>query len=353
MNEPAMNVKKIAVLYNLVEEIKKRTEEEKLADDDNINSAKDVFNALASLGYEPTLFEVNCKTLHLLNNLKTDLIFNLLEGFADMPNSFPSITAYVEALGVPMTGTTSFSAFLTIDKARTKDYLVKNKVPTPNYQLFISPEESLKYSLRYPLITKPNCQDASLGITQDSVVKNFNELKERIAYIKETYGDATLAEEYIDGRELECFAINTGDDIVMLPILEGIFIPDPERKWDICDFEHKWGKKGYCDEEVPARLPEGIADEIYKITKDVRDIFDIKGYFRIDFRLSKDNTPYIVEVNTNPGFDHGVLKSKLKAHGMTYKQLVQMVMDAALYEFENKSSKEKSVLKGTEMNADL
>ncbi|OGC50058.1 hypothetical protein A2716_01125 [candidate division WWE3 bacterium RIFCSPHIGHO2_01_FULL_40_23] len=344
-----MNIKKVAVLYNIVSEIKRGNEIEKLADDDNLNSARDVSRSLNELGYDVTLYEVSCKTLQLLDNIKTDLIFNLLEGFENIPSTYAQITSYIEAINVPITGSTSFSGYLTVDKARTKDYLLKNKIPTPNYQLFISEDDQLKYNLRYPLITKPNTGDASVGITQDSVVKNFNELRERILIIKNEYKDATLAEEYIYGRELEAFAVNTGEETLILPILEGLFIPDESRKWDICDFDHKWGPKSYCEEECPANVSQEVTENINQIVRDTQRIFDIKGYFRLDLRLSQENIPYVVEVNTNPGFDESVLESKLKAYGITYNDLVQMVMDSAAYEFENKYSSQKSFSKSSDL----
>ncbi len=344
-----MNIKRVTVLYNLISETKRGNENEKLADDENILIAKDVSQALENLGYDVTLFELNRKSLGLLSNIKTDLIFNLLEGFDDIPNTFPQITMYLEALGIPITGATSLAGQLTIDKARTKDYLVKNRIPTPNYQLFINDSESLKYNLRYPLITKPNSLDSSLGITQDSVVKNFTELRDRILFIKDTYKDATLAEEYIDGRELEVLAIKVAEKFITFPILEGIFIPNSSRKWDICDFNHKWLGGGYCDEKCPADLSFEVVEKINNIAKETRELFDIHGYFRIDIRLSKDDIPYVVEVNTNPGADKASLISKLTAGGVTYEDFVQMVVDASEYDYENKIQLQRPFLKDSNL----
>ncbi len=224
---------------------------------------------------------------------------------------------------------------LTTDKARAKDVMVKNKIPTPGFQLFFSNDDSLKYNLHYPLITKPNMADCSVGITQESVVKNFSDLKERVEYNKEKYSDATLAEEFIDGREIELFGVNLGKSNFFLPILEAIFLPDENRQWDICDFTHKW-VKSYCDEVVPAKLPEGVTEQVFEIGNKCVKAFDLKGYFRIDIRLSKDNIPYVVEVNVNPGIDEPVLRSKLSTKGMTYTQLIQMIVDSAIYEHEQK-----------------
>ncbi|MEK7595378.1 MAG: ATP-grasp domain-containing protein [Patescibacteria group bacterium] len=331
---PAL-IKKIAVLYNSINEVKKGNPLDKLADDDNFQCAKDVYECLLKLGYEADLVNVTRKTLNILPNLKADLIFNLLEGFDDLPNSFCSITTFIEALGIPMTGSSSFSGAITIDKARTKDYLVKYKIPTPNYQLFISSEDYLKYSLRYPLITKPNSADSSIGITQESVVKNFNELKDRINIIKEEYKDATLAEEYIEGRELEVFTVKKGRDLVILPVLEGLFIPDANRKWNICDFEHKWGPNSYCDEACPAELTDSVLGGIQDIVYKTQKTFDITGYFRLDLRLSKDNVPYVIEVNVNPGLDKSVMASKLAAAGLSYELFVQLIIDSAVEEYES------------------
>lgn len=330
-----MKIKKITVLYNVASEIAKGNPEERLTELDNENSANDVFKALVELGYEVNKFQLNNSTFPLLKTIKADLIFNLLEGFDDLPISFSSITSYIESLHIPMTGTTGFSGILTTDKARAKEVMVRNKIPTPSFQLFFSSEDSLKYNLRYPLITKPNMADCSVGITQDSVVKNLSDLKERVDYIKEKYADATLVEDFITGREIELFGVNLGKSNFFLPILEAIFLPDKGRQWDICDFTHKW-VKSYCDEVVPAKLPEGVSEQVFEIGNKCVKAFDLKGYFRIDIRLSKDNIPFVVEVNVNPGIDEPVLHSKLLAKGVTYNELIKMVVDAAIYEHEKK-----------------
>lgn len=342
-----MNIKKVTVLYNSVDEVKNGTEKDALSEAYNFKAAQDVSDALIKLGYEVTLFDLNTKTLKLLQNLKTDLIFNLLEGFDNLPQSFTSITSYIESLGFPITGTSSFSALMTIDKARTKDFLVKNKIPTPNYQLFMNELEPLKYNLRYPLIVKPNSTDASVGITQDSVVKNSFELRERIQYIRETYRDAVLVEEYIDGKEMDVYGVKVGDEIVLSNILEAPFIPDTTRKWDICDFEHKWGEKGYCDEICPANITSETKLWIERIVIDSIKAFDIKGYMRLDIRLSKTNIPYVIEVNTNPGLElsHGTSEiTNFITKGITYVDLIKMIVDAATIDYSTKLAAQKPLL---------
>lgn len=344
--------KNILVLYNSLDEVTNGEKRDLIADVDNIKAANDVGAALTALGHEVTLFNVNCKTLKLLKKVKCDVIFNLLEGFDDVPGTFPQICSYVESLNIPVTGGTALSGMLTTDKARAKEIMVRNRIPTPNYQLYVTTEEPLKYNLRYPLMTKPNSTDASFGITQDSVVKNFNELKERVAYIKDTYRDATLVEEYIDGRELEAWGVRYKDQVLTFPILEGLFIPNPDRKWDICDYDHKWGAVGYCDEACPALLPEGVTDRINQVVIDAFNAFDLKGYARLDIRLSKDNIPYVVEINVNPGLSlsEGASNiSAIAAKGFSYPQFIELLVEAALYEHEVKTSIESAFVKDSDL----
>ncbi len=347
-----MNIKKITVLYNSVDEVKKGEVGDSIAEAYNYKAAEDVSNALIKLGYEVTLFDLNSKTLKLLPSIKTDMIFNLLEGFDNLPQSFTAITSYIESLGIPMTGTNSFAAMLTIDKARTKDFLVKNKIPTPNYQLFIHELEPLKYNLRFPLIVKPNSADASMGITQDSVVKNSAELREQIQYVREVYKDAALVEEYIEGKEMDCYGVKVNDGVIVSNVLEAPFIPDSSRKWDICDFEHKWGETGYCDEICPAQIAPETQAWIERLVAESIKIFDIKGCMRLDLRLSKDNIPYVIEVNTNPGMElsHDTTEiTNFITKGITYVDLVRMIVDNAAYEYENKLLSSKPFLKDSNL----
>ncbi len=194
--------------------------------------------------------------------------------------------------------------------------------------------------------------DASIGITQDSVVGNEDELRKQITMIKDEHKDATLAEQYIDGRELDVMGVSFKDDYLIFPVLEGIFSKDEKRKWDICDFKHKWGSKSYCSsEKCPADLPEKVSQNILELTKKIGYLFDIRGYYRIDIRLSDHLVPHVIEVNVNPGIDKKVVQTKLIAQGISYEDFVQMIINTAIYDFEKNqklqvtSSKNLNLLK--------
>ena len=73
-------------------------------------------------------------------------------------------------------------------------------------------------NLRMPLFVKPLRMDASIGIDEKSLVRNTQQMMERVLYIQRTFGDAALAEEYIEGREFYVGVMGNGELVAFPPI---------------------------------------------------------------------------------------------------------------------------------------
>ena len=292
----------------------------------------DIQECLTHHGHDVTVFNVTSKTVHLLKDIKTDLFFNLLESFSDLPMSVYPIVSYIESLNIPMTGSSALTLFITTDKARTKDFLVKNGIPTAKYQLFLNENSELDASLNFPLIVKPNFSDASEGISQDSVVENEKDLRERVRSIREELKSASIVEEFIEGREYEVFSLMVDGEIRILPVAEEHFNKVEGRKWSMQDFNSKWDRSETGVVQIcPAEISETVLTKIHEIVHKAYEVFDISGYCRVDFRVSKDGTPYVIEVNTNPDLeiweDGNVPYAK--AANIDYKDFIQMIAESA------------------------
>lgn len=342
MYYPLYKKKKIIVLYNSVETLLTGSQKELAADEDNYLAAKTAAATLTSLGHKVTIFNLNYKTFSKMAKLRADLIFNLLEGFGDMPNSCYSITAYIESLGIPITGGSALNGLLTTDKSRVKEILVRYDIPTPPYQLFISETEKLKDSMKYPLFVKPNISDCSLGISADSLVKNNKELKKRVKLIKNKYKDSALVEKFIEGRNLDILVMKLGKKIITFPVNEVILnAKNSPNKWNILSFDAKWDPNSTIDDCTPVDLPKELKKYIADIARKIFIILNLQGYCRIDMRLSPKKVPNVIDININPGIS--IRNDDNLAHiryaGLTYADFIQMIVDAAFLEYkENKSS---------------
>jgi len=222
----------------------------------------------------------------------------------------------------------------TTDKAKTKRLLLDNHLLTPAYQV-INTGDPLDPKLRFPLVVKPVAKDGSVGINGHSVLESAADIADQVDFLAKTYQGSALVEEYIDGRELNVTVLGNGKSAQVLPISEVIFSPSFEGKYKMVDFAAKWEEgasayentKGIC----PAKLDKKVLEEISRFSLKACSLTGCRDYARVDFRLTADGEPYILEVNANPGLapDSGVVRSA-KAAGYSYPKLLQKIIKASL-----------------------
>lgn len=303
-----------------------------------LEEREDIARALNALGYKASIFNVDediCRLVNFLKDEQPDLIFNLCESVGNDATHEMHVAGVYELMGIPYTGSNAFTLGIALNKVLVKEMLYCNGLPTPRFQLFKSPVRiTLDESMAYPLIVKPSREDASIGIEPTSIVTNMTELRKRIRYIIEEYDQPALVEEYIDGRELNV-AIMGNRKPVAFPISEIDMSTLPKRYPRIITYNAKWMKgteeyehtKGVC----PALLPPPLETQLKEMALNAYRLLGCRDYARVDFRLSKDHRPYILEVNPNPDIsdDAGFARSAA-AHGYGFEELVGKIVECAL-----------------------
>jgi len=181
------------------------------------------------------------------------------------------------------------------------------------------------------LIVKPRFEDASLGITGDSIVATEKALHKRIRYIHQTYRQDALVEEFIVGREFNVAIIGNSQPEV-LPISEIRF--DPALPHPIVSYNGKWleesaefcGTRPVCPASLRFREEVMIKDVALRAFK----ILECRDYARIDIRF-RDGVPYILEVNANPDIapDAGLARAA-RAAGLNYTQFIARMINLVL-----------------------
>jgi D-alanine-D-alanine ligase-like ATP-grasp enzyme len=134
-----------------------------------------------------------------LRSLDTDLVFNLFEGFSDYPETEAVIPQILSKMGIPFTGCPGPVLSLALDKAKTKAILTAAGIKTPGFQL-LNPETMNTFQLDYPCIVKPCCDDASNGISAESVVHDLSALERQVGMICGFYSGNAIVETFITGR---------------------------------------------------------------------------------------------------------------------------------------------------------
>ncbi|MFH1789254.1 MAG: ATP-grasp domain-containing protein [Candidatus Altiarchaeota archaeon] len=287
---------------------------------------------LRQLGHSVTLVDMNLDCFERLRNMKVDVAFNLCDdGFHGETWMEPHVTALLDILRIPYTGSGHTTLTVCLDKAYTKQILSHHGLPTPDFYVAEN-EKELEHELEYPLIVKPVREDGSIGIKSESVVEDGKALEKQIEKVVKTYRQPALVEEFVGGREFNV-ALLGNNEPQALPISEILFegLEGNER---IVSYNAKWledsvqykATPGVC----PADIPGEMAGELERISKKAYRIMGVRGYGRVDLRVGDDG-PQIIEVNPNPdlGADAGFWRSA-KTEGMTYGELAAKIIDYAL-----------------------
>ena len=261
-----------------------------------------------------------------------DLVFNIAEGVRGEHRE-SQVPATLELLKVPYTGSNSITLALALDKAKTKQILASEGIPTPAWQLFPSPAATLNPRLEFPLIVKPNREGSSKGIWRESVVGDAASLRRQVERVYEHYRQEVLVEEFIDGMELTAGVL--GDQ--PLPLLEIDFGPCAPSG----EFFYSWRMKEFQGDAArglapvlhcPARIPAAAATRIQQIALRAHRALGCADVSRTDIRLRADGTPFVLEVNPLPGFSplDSSFPFMAQAAGMTHPQLIQRIVDLAM-----------------------
>ncbi len=300
-----------------------------------LEAVESVFSALSELGYEA--FELPLappmeEAAKQVRKLDADLIFNLFEGFCGYPQTEASLARLLAQTNKPYTGCPNTALNTALDKARVNMILRGAGIPVPQCQV-LSPDNIGSFHLDFPCIVKPRCEDASHGLTCDSIVHNLTALKEQIRLISSRYSGGALVEHFLEGREFNVTVMgNIG--YIILPVSE-IAYTLPEGMPRLLTYESKWEQESRYFQNTkpvcPANLNAGQREEIERIAKKTFQLIIGKGYARIDMRMDSGGRINVIDVNPNPDISPGagaVLQSE-KA-GMSYSLFIEKIVQLAI-----------------------
>jgi D-alanine-D-alanine ligase len=263
------------------------------------------------------------------------IAFNLLEEFDGVAVYDQNVVSYLELLHVPYTGCNPRGLMLARDKALSKKLFSFHRIPFPDFMV-VPQGRTVKRPkwLSFPLIVKSTTEEASLGISQASIVQDDDKLKERVEFIHTSVGTSALIERYIEGRELYVGVMGNGH-VHVLPVWELIMdqLPDDARR--IATERVKWNRmyqEKYGIRSGEARnLPGGKAEEIQHLAKRVYRALGLSGYARIDVRMDAEGSVYVLEANPNPQIAHDEdFSDSAEKDGYPYKDLLQELLNIGL-----------------------
>ena len=297
----------------------------------------DVLESLRRLGHEVetlAVFDNVTRIVDKLTSLGPDVVFNLSESFYHDRAHEPNITALLDLMKVRYTGSGSDALLLCKDKALAKKVLAYHHVRLPHFVVShrAHPLRRLR-RFAYPAFVKPVCEDASDGICRASFAKDEKEAIERARFIHQKFNTDALIEEYIEGRELYLSVLGN-NRLTVFPAREIFFDQMPEDAPKFATFHAKWNdsyRKKWGITNGPAKpLPEGVAGHLSELARKVYRLLKIRGFGRIDVRLTATGDVYVIEANPNPCLaqDEDFAQSACLA-GVSYDTLIQEILNTA------------------------
>jgi len=297
----------------------------------------DVISTLTGMGHEVKALGVHDdlgEIRRLLTEWKPQIAFNLLEGFDDVVIFDQNVVSHLELLKLPYTGCNSRGMLLARDKSLAKKLLSYHRIRVPEFEVFRAGRPVRRPKrLTFPLMVKSLTEEASIGISQASVVDSDEKLKERVAFVHESIGTAAIVEQYIEGRELYV-GILGNHTLQALPVWELFFTNMPEGAKRIATDRVKWSvkyqKKYGIDSGMATELAEGQAERIQHLCKRVYRALELNGYARVDLRLDAAGNAWVIEANPNPSLaqDEDFAQAALAA-GVSYDALITEILNAS------------------------
>ena len=294
----------------------------------------DVVTALHKLGHEVNplgLQDDLSVARQAIKDWEPDIIFNLLEAFDNIVMFDHNIVSFLEMLRMPYTGSNARGLMLARDKSLSKKLMAYHRIPMPEFAV-IRRGQKVRVSKRlpFPLIVKSLTEEASLGISQASVVDSEEKLKERVTFIHDNIGTDALVEQFIEGRELYV-GVMGNQRLRVFPIWEMQFTKMPSGVHHIATERVKWSvkyqeKHGIQTNELKD-LPEDQCQQIQHLCRRVYRALELSGYARIDLRMDKNGKAYVLEANPNPQIARGEdFAESAKRAGLTYEALLQQIV---------------------------
>ncbi len=239
-----------------------------------------------------------------------------------------TVQGALELLGIPYTGSGVMASSISMDKVMTKRIWISEGIPTPKYKLLrrgaLDRHTVIEVpdTLGLPVIVKPAREGSSIGVTK---VMGYSGMAQAVNLAGELDSDI-LCEECIEGDEVTCPVIGSGEDAQALPVIR---IVAPEGNYD---YQNKYftNDTHYL---VPCGLPEGEEQAIQALVLDAYRVLGCRGWGRVDVMIdAKTRKPSLLEINTSPGMTgHSLVPMSAKAAGISYEDLcVRLLQSAAL-----------------------
>jgi D-alanine-D-alanine ligase len=319
--------KKVAVIYGGYSSEYKISEK----------SARVIFENIDRTLYEPFMVEITRKSWHAntigggvapIDKNKFTFLTDGVESAFDIafitihgtPGEDGKLQSYFDMIGLPYINSGPFGSTLTFNKWACNSFLRAFGIATAKAILVRKGESPSTFEIAdeigFPCFIKPNGAGSSFGISK---VKTLMEMPNAIAKAFEE-DDEVVVEGFIAGREITCGLYFDGTEIIPLPATEII------TSNEFFDYEAKYD--GASQEITPADIEADLMTLIQNTSKSIYRRLGLKGLARIDFIVTDDGVPYLIEVNTTPGMSEAsIVPQQITAAGLELSSVLSQLIE--------------------------
>ena len=303
-----------------------------------IKTESDILEALRELGHEARALGVRDAVPPIrqaVEEWQPDIVFNLLDEFQGEAIYDQHVVAFLELLRVPYTGNNPRGLVLARDKALSKKVALYHRITVPRFFTVRKGRRVRRPKhIGFPLIVKSLVEEASMGISKASIVRDDEALETRVLFMHDRIGTDAIVEEFIPGREIYVGVLGN-DRLMALPPRE-LIVDELEPGEDLIATESLKHNVHYQEKHGvrisgARNLPEGVARALERTSKRIYRMLSLEGYARIDYRLSTDGKLYFLEANPNPELaNYEELAHAAARAGLNYKALIQRILNLGL-----------------------
>ncbi len=332
---------RVAILFNAIGENAKTDEL------DVLEQLEAIAAVLGRLGAEvarvPCGFDL-AAVADAASRFKPDVVFNLVECLESYGRLIHVVPSLLDALGIHYTGASAESLYITSNKVLAKERIRAGGLLTPDWTgpwpasggTPLVKKRSSRRRSRH--IVKAVWEHASFGMDDDVIVENADDarLLARMEELAPRLRGECFAEAFVEGREFNVSILSTAGAPRVLPVAEILFLDFPKGKPRIVNYKAKWEEEAIEYRGTPRtfdfnREDRDLLAELPRVALAAWNLFGLRGYARVDFRVDAKNNPYILEVNANPCIspDSGFIAAAQQG-GLDYDAAIRTILDDAL-----------------------